>query len=334
MARQAAERNVAHLRSLLNAVDEPALHYVTGNVIADARGPFLRSALINLGRDDGVRVGYAVINGDGLIGRTVDAGSSVARVLLLSDLNSRIPVLVGPGGRPGARLGRQQRGLLKLEFIPDGASLYAGDEVYTSGSDGVLPRGLRVGVVTGSAGAFKVRPHAELSALDVVSVLFFDTPALARTDPPAVPADRALSAIARGQQAPGTIPRRARPSTERDRRDQAGRNRRRRVAERRRSPSPAMNAALPALSVLFAVFATAVPWGLPADATFILPLVVVMMVFCWRVLPGSDLPPYVAMLLGLLTDVMSGGPLGFWALMALTGANAGGGRRRSATART
>ena len=80
-----------------------------------------------------------------------------------------------------------------------------------------------------------------------------------------------------------------------------------------------MNASLPVLSVLFAVLATAVPWGLPADATFILPLVVVMMVFCWRVLPGTDLQPYVAMLLGLLTDVMSGGPLGFWALMTLIG---------------
>ena len=85
-----------------------------------------------------------------------------------------------------------------------------------------------------------------------------------------------------------------------------------------------MNAILPALSVLFAVFSTAVPWGLPADATFILPLVVVMMVFCWRVLPGADLSPIAAMLLGLLTDVMSGGPLGFWALMALIGATAGG----------
>lgn len=84
-----------------------------------------------------------------------------------------------------------------------------------------------------------------------------------------------------------------------------------------------MNAMLPALSVLFAVFATAVPWGLPADATFILPLVMVMMVFCWRALPGTVLPPYVAMLLGLLTDIVSGGPLGFWALMALIGASAG-----------
>ena len=85
-----------------------------------------------------------------------------------------------------------------------------------------------------------------------------------------------------------------------------------------------MNAMLPALSVLLAVFATAVPWGLPADATFILPLVMVMMIFCWRALPGTVLPPYLAMLLGLLTDVISGGPLGFWALMSLIAATAGG----------
>ena len=48
-----------------------------------------------------------------------------------------------------------------------------------------------------------------------------------------------------------------------------------------------------------------------------------MMVFCWRALPGTIFPPYLAMLLGLLTDVMSGGPLGFWALMALIAATAG-----------
>ena len=85
-----------------------------------------------------------------------------------------------------------------------------------------------------------------------------------------------------------------------------------------------MNPILPTVSVLFAVLAAAVPWGLPADATFILPLVVVMMVFCWRALPGTVLPPYLAMLLGLLTDITSGGPLGFWALMCLIAASAGG----------
>ncbi len=199
------ERNVAHLRSLLNAVDEPALHFMTGSVIADARGPFVRSALINLGRDDGVRIGYAVINGDGLVGRTVDAGASVARVLLLNDLNSRIPVLVGTAGMRAIASG-DNSAELKLDFMPDGASPYAGDEVYTSGSDGVLPRGLRVGVVTGSAGAFRVRPHAELSSLDVVSVLFFDTPALASTDPPAVPVAGPLSPVPEDSKVPPPVP--------------------------------------------------------------------------------------------------------------------------------
>src|SRR6187551_380464 len=149
------ENKVEHLRLLLNAVDEPALHYVTGSVIADARGPFLRSALINLGRDNGVRIGYAVINGDGLIGRTVDAGASVARVLLLNDLNSRIPVLVGPAGV---------------------RALASGDN------------------------------SAELNSLDVVSVLFFDTPALTRTDPPGVPVARALSPAPEDVQAPPPTP--------------------------------------------------------------------------------------------------------------------------------
>jgi len=188
------ERNVSQLRSLLNAVDEPALHYITGSVIADSRGPFLRSALINLGRDQGVRIGYAVINGDGLIGRTVDAGASVSRVLLLNDLNSRIPVLVGQGGVRALASGDNGADL-RLEFLPPGATLHAGDEVYTSGSDGVLPRGLRVGVVSEPPGALKVRPHAELSALDVVSVLYFDTPALSSTDPPVVSAGRPLSPV-------------------------------------------------------------------------------------------------------------------------------------------
>jgi len=176
------EQQVAHLRSLLNAVEEPALVYATGRVIADARGPFVRSALINLGRNDGLRIGYAVINGDGLVGRTVDAGDSVARVLLLNDLNSRIPVLVGPAGVRGLAFG-DNSAELQLDFIPEGTTLYPGDEVYTSGSDGVLPRGLRVGVVSGSPGAYKVRPYAELNSLNAVSVLFFDTPALTRADP-------------------------------------------------------------------------------------------------------------------------------------------------------
>jgi hypothetical protein len=59
---------------------------------------------------------------------------------------------------------------------------------------------LRVGVVTGHPGALKVRPHAELSSLDVVSVLYFDTPALNSTDPPVAAADRPLSPASPGDE--------------------------------------------------------------------------------------------------------------------------------------
>lgn len=200
-----AERNVAQLRALLNAVDEPALHFTTGNVIADARGPFLQSALINLGRDNGVRVGYAVINGDGLVGRTVEAGASVTRILLLNDLSSRVPVLVGHAGVRAIASG-DNSAALRLDFLPEGALLHPGDEVFTSGSDGVLPRGLRVGVVTGSPGAYRIEPHADLSALDVVSVLFFDAPALTRTDPPTASLNRALSASSDDSKPPAPVP--------------------------------------------------------------------------------------------------------------------------------
>ena len=85
-----------------------------------------------------------------------------------------------------------------------------------------------------------------------------------------------------------------------------------------------MSAMLPIVSILVAVFATAVPWGLPADATFVLPLVVVMMVFCWRTIQGAVLPPIVVMLIGLLTDVTTGGPLGYWGLMALMASSIAG----------
>ncbi len=193
------EQKVDHLHALLNAVDDPGLNFATGRVIADARGPFLRSVLINLGREQGLRVGYAAISGDGLVGRTVDVGTSVSRILLLNDLNSRIPVLVGPAG-VRALVAGDNSAELRLEFLPDGAQIYPGDEVSTSGSDGVLPRGLRVGRVIGEAGAFKVDLYAKPNDIEFVSVLFFDAPMLSSTDPgeaPARDAARALSSAPR-----------------------------------------------------------------------------------------------------------------------------------------
>ncbi|MGI9385248.1 MAG: rod shape-determining protein MreC [Methyloligellaceae bacterium] len=176
------ERRLSHLRSLLNAVDEPALGFTTGRVIADARGPFVRSVLVNVGLGQNVKRGYAVINGDGLVGRTVNVGDQASRIILLSDLNSRIPVLVGPAGVRAVLVG-DNSALPRLEFLPDNETIYEGDEVYTSGHGGLLPRGLRVGkVVPGGGKGFRARPHASLNELEYVSVLFFDSPMIVATE--------------------------------------------------------------------------------------------------------------------------------------------------------
>ena len=180
---QQLERRLEQMRALLRAVDEPALKYTTGHVIADARGPFARSVLLNVGRRHGVRNGYAVINGDGFVGRVVHSGDSASRAILISDLNSRIPVVIGPAAVRGVLVG-DNSARPRLEFLPNSKAVYEGDEVLTSGHGGMLPRGLRIGVVVPDSGkGYRVRSHAALSELEYVSVLFFDAPVVMARDP-------------------------------------------------------------------------------------------------------------------------------------------------------
>lgn len=89
------ERKLADLESLSRTVSAPVLDFVTSRVIADSSGAFVRSVMIDAGRGESVRTGFPVVNGDGLVGRVVETGAHTARVLLLTDLNSRIPVVIG-----------------------------------------------------------------------------------------------------------------------------------------------------------------------------------------------------------------------------------------------
>ncbi len=175
---QGLERRISQMRTLLNAVDEPALGFASGRVIADARGPFARSMLLNIGAEQGVKAGYAVINEDGLVGRIVNSGERAARLILLSDLNSRVPVLVGPSAARAVLVG-DNSSTMTLQFLPGDVTIYPGDEVYTSGHGGLFPRGLRVGVATEDAAkGLRVRAHAKMEELEYVSVLFFESPIL------------------------------------------------------------------------------------------------------------------------------------------------------------
>src|SRR3546814_4703357 len=80
---------------LTNMVPDPAIDYVTARVVGDPGGAFVRTVLINAGERNGVEKGQAAITGDGLAGRVAEVGQRSARILLLTAINSRVPVVVG-----------------------------------------------------------------------------------------------------------------------------------------------------------------------------------------------------------------------------------------------
>ncbi|MEQ1719056.1 MAG: rod shape-determining protein MreC [Hyphomicrobium sp.] len=171
------ERKLADLEALTKTVQAPKINFVTSRVIADSSGAFVRSVMIDAGRQQNVKAGYPVINADGLAGRVIETGLSSSRVLLTNDLNSRIPVVVGKDG-VRAVLAGDNGSQPRLLFLPADAKIAPGDDVATSGTGGLFPRGLRIGTVTGDLAAPRVKLRARLDELEYLSVLFFENPSL------------------------------------------------------------------------------------------------------------------------------------------------------------
>jgi rod shape-determining protein MreC len=161
----------ARLRELLKLTPEPATTFITARVIANSGGAYVRSLMIHAGSENGVERGQAAMTGEGLVGRVSEVGRQAARVLLVTDLNSRVPVIVE---------GPQQRALLTgdnserpcLRYLNAGAEIKVGDRVVTSGQGGVFPPGLPVGVVASLDGeAPRVEPYVEMSRVEYLRIV-------------------------------------------------------------------------------------------------------------------------------------------------------------------
>lgn len=125
---------------------------IAARAVSEIEGPFVRSALINAGRNKGIKKGHPVMTVDGLYGHVLRAGAGSSRVLQLGDLNSRVSVM-SLRSEARAILSGDNSELPRLAFIEDRADWREGDKVMTSGDDGVLPRGLPVGTVKSDGGA-------------------------------------------------------------------------------------------------------------------------------------------------------------------------------------
>lgn len=171
------QRENEELRQALKVVPDPRSSYVTARIAGESGGPFVRTALLGAGARDGVKKGQAVLGGHGLIGRIVDVGEGSARVLLITDLNSRVPVFVEPN-RERAVLAGDNSDTPRLEFLAAEARIAPGDRIVTSGEGGLFPPGLPIGTVAElGEGEATVRSYAAWDRLEFVSVLDYDLPA-------------------------------------------------------------------------------------------------------------------------------------------------------------
>ncbi len=165
------EQKNAKLLDLNNVKLNPKLTYTTGVVLTDSGSPFRQSALINIGKHDGVVDGWAAMDGLGLVGRISGVGNNSARVLFLTDSSSRIPVEVTPAGQK-AILAGDNTPLPPLEFIDGVDQVRAGDRVVTTGDGGVFPPGLLAGTVFLSGdGRLRVKLAADYRRLEFLRVI-------------------------------------------------------------------------------------------------------------------------------------------------------------------
>ena len=142
--------------------------------VADSSGPFVHARLIGSGRNAGIANGYPVVNDYGLVGRVFETGRRSARILLLTDINSRIPVMADRSNARAIMVGDNSE-YPRLDYVGRTPDILEGDRIVTSGDDGVLPRGLPVGeAVPTRDGGWRIRLYSAQAPVDFVYVWPFD----------------------------------------------------------------------------------------------------------------------------------------------------------------
>ncbi len=162
----------ASLRDVLHAQrQQPVPITSTARVVADSRSPFVHTRLLDGGVRHGVADGMAALGVGGVAGRVIDTAGASSRLLLITDLNSRLPVLVLPSRDPAILTG-DNGPRPRLDFLPLTPQVAVGDRVVTSGAAGVLPVGLPVGrVVDTGDGTWRVLPGVDWEDLQQVRLV-------------------------------------------------------------------------------------------------------------------------------------------------------------------
>ena len=178
----AAAERVDALRSLLEFRARSPLATTGAEVIGNAASPEFRTVTIDKGEQDGIRANMAVMAPAGIVGRVTLPSARAALVQLLVDRNAAAGALVARSRVQGIVVGSGE-GALRMDFVAATGDVVAGDEVVTSGIDGLYPKGLAIGTVErvdrgdGLYHLIVVRPAVDFSRLEDVLVVLAQPPA-------------------------------------------------------------------------------------------------------------------------------------------------------------
>lgn len=163
----------ALLRRQLGFMPEGAPNFHAARVVADGGGTYARAVLLSIPPQHGIRKGQVALDERGFVGRVTEVGSRSARVLLATDMNSRVPVTL-EGSRARAVMAGTNGARPRLAHWPEGVIPQEGERVVTSAQANAFPAGLPVGVVRRNAqGSLEVELFARLDHLEMVRLFDF-----------------------------------------------------------------------------------------------------------------------------------------------------------------
>lgn len=181
VAKRLLEEN-AVLGSMLNVAPDPDATMVTARVIADLGSAFGHSVLLGAGSNHGIRKGQVGLVGEALAGHIVEVSDQASRMLLLTDITSRIPVVVTPSNANAILMGDNQH-MPRLGYLLGNPAIAVGDTVVTSALGGAFPPGIPVGKVQSiQDGVIRVRPFTQQQSLDYVTVVDYGLGGLLSAD--------------------------------------------------------------------------------------------------------------------------------------------------------
>jgi len=158
------------LKELIEQKEIYSKELVLSKVLLDKQSPYLKSIIVNKGFKHGIKLGVATKEKSYFVGKVTNVNFLTSRILLASDLNSKIPVMIEPTGANAILSGQGHNSYGGLDFLPKIKKIKVGDIVYTSGVDGIIPQAIPIGKVIEKNEIFFVEFFVDFNQLQYVNV--------------------------------------------------------------------------------------------------------------------------------------------------------------------